>query len=333
MGTEVITKSAELDESRWRALSASLTELRDEAVGLEGEFAQYIEQIPPSRRPSAVNLLHYLALRRHDLRALQGDLHRMGLSSLGRSEAYVLRSLEAVISVLERLQGRTSREMSNSRSAPDFATGRRLLQSHTEELLGPVPADRRVRIMVTMPTEAADQYDLVRELIHRGMDVMRINCASDGPDRWRKMIDHARRAERELGRPCRVQCDLAGPNPRTGPLELGRGLVRWAPLLNSQGDVHRPARVWVTRCSGSWPPNADAGLPIFGKVFGVLQAGDEIHFTDTTSRGCWLRVHAVEDDGAWTHGDHTAVLKEGLPLSILRNGSAVGRDAVASIPP
>ena len=36
---------------------------------------------------SALNLAFYLALRSHDLRALQRDLLPLGLSSLGRSEA------------------------------------------------------------------------------------------------------------------------------------------------------------------------------------------------------------------------------------------------------
>ncbi len=45
----------------------------------------------------------------------------------------------------------------------NFAEGRRLLAEHTERLLGPAPSGRGVRIMVTMPSEAADDDTLVRD--------------------------------------------------------------------------------------------------------------------------------------------------------------------------
>ena len=57
------------------------------------------------RRPrfagSALNLAHYLALRRRDLRPLQRVLMRYGLSSLGRLESRVLVTLDSVADVLE----------------------------------------------------------------------------------------------------------------------------------------------------------------------------------------------------------------------------------------
>lgn len=63
----------------------------------------------------------------------------------------------------------------------DFHTGPLLLRDHTRALLGPEPTDRLVRIMVTMPSEAASDARLVYDLLLAGMDVMRINCAHDGP--------------------------------------------------------------------------------------------------------------------------------------------------------
>ena len=38
--------------------------------------------------PSARNLVHYMALRRHDLRELQDQLAAVGLSSLGRADIW-----------------------------------------------------------------------------------------------------------------------------------------------------------------------------------------------------------------------------------------------------
>ncbi len=111
------------DRARLTAVASCLSGLLDEAVNLENGFEALIEKIPPSHQPSAVNLIHYLALRRHDLRKFQRDLHSLGLSSLGRSEAYVMRSLEKVLTVIQRLQGIPPTSSATSQSRPDFATG------------------------------------------------------------------------------------------------------------------------------------------------------------------------------------------------------------------
>ena len=55
---------------------------------------------------SAVNLLHYVALRSRDLRSFQMRLARAGLSSLGRAESHVLAAVDAVLAVLHRAVGR-----------------------------------------------------------------------------------------------------------------------------------------------------------------------------------------------------------------------------------
>lgn len=70
-----------------------------------------------------------------------------------------------------------------------------------------------MRIMVTMPRKAADDYGLVRDLLAQGMDCMRINCAHEGPDGWARMIDNLRRATNETRKGCRVLMDLPGPRP------------------------------------------------------------------------------------------------------------------------
>src|ERR1700755_1821534 len=51
----------------------------------------------------ADNLAHYLAFRHHDLRDLQRELMRHGLSSLGRLESRVLVTLNAVEEALGAL--------------------------------------------------------------------------------------------------------------------------------------------------------------------------------------------------------------------------------------
>ena len=75
-----------------------LAALRDLRRSITTEAARSIERWhgdieQSSFAASAGNLAHYLALRHHDLRDLQRELMRHGLSSLGRLESRVLLTL------------------------------------------------------------------------------------------------------------------------------------------------------------------------------------------------------------------------------------------------
>ena len=171
---------------------------------------------------SGLNLAHYMALRRHDLRPLQAALMPWGLSSLGRLEARVMPSLDAVIATLGAIC-----QVNPAASRPaiqEFLEGdpcgiceaARLLHQQTEDVLGQTTTERRVRIMVTLPTEAASDGNFVRDLLQRGTNCVRINCAHDNAELWEAMIGNVRQAETDTGHPCKVLMDLAGPKPRLG---------------------------------------------------------------------------------------------------------------------
>lgn len=236
-----------------------LSALSHEALEVEDQFRSQLNQVAPRYRDSAANLLHYLAVRRHDLRQLQTQLHALGLSSLGRMEAYVTATLDAVLAALHRLADLPLRRDPQDVPRVGFQNGRALLVEHTDELFGPPSPGRDVRVMVTMPTEAADDPQLISELVAQGMNVMRINCSKDGPDHWRRMIDHVRRAESESGKTCRIHMDLAGPNPRTAhvdkPFRLivgdrvvitGDNVSPRPPVRNEEGDLMEAAQIGCT---------------------------------------------------------------------------------------
>ena len=78
-------------------------------VGEEVEHGRNVlAGLPPERLFSAENLLHYLALRREDIRPLQDKLTRLGLSSLGRVEPHVMATINAVLHNLYLLNGQKS---------------------------------------------------------------------------------------------------------------------------------------------------------------------------------------------------------------------------------
>jgi pyruvate kinase len=207
---------APLDLSSPQGLLSTLQALR-QTVESEGQatFDQWRSHIQrPEFLSSALNLAQYLALRRHDLRDLQAALMPWGLSSLGRIEARVMPNLDAVIATLSVICGND--DTLKRPQIESFFEGDRLLEQHTEALFGSISSHRRVRIMVTLPTEAATDYALVKEIVRRGANCVRINCAHDAPEIWQRMIDQLRRAEQEIGTSCKVIMDLAGPKIRTG---------------------------------------------------------------------------------------------------------------------
>jgi pyruvate kinase len=292
-------------------------------VGLR--FAAQLDQIAFDRRPSALNLLHYLVLRNRDVRSLQSRLASVGLSSLGRSEAHVQATVDAVCAILCRLRSPGAEPKKRATPTPrmvrppvSFAEGDSRLAIQAEAILGAAPAARRVRIMVTMPAEAAEDARLIPELLRHGMNVMRINCAHDGPAVWRRMIGHLARARRAQGRPCRVLMDLGGPKLRTGPMAGGAPVLKWRPHRDAYGKVLAPARVWLcSRLSAhAAPAEAEAVLPLSPGWLKARAPGDVVTFDDLRGRSRSLRVTERCRDGLWAEAAETAYLGPETRLAV-----------------
>jgi pyruvate kinase len=195
------------------------------------EAADRIQRWEPAIERSAfhadgANLAHYLALRRRDLRALQRDLMALGLSSLGRLESRVMPTLLAVRSALAAIAG-----LADPGRPPveAFFSGEQALENASRTVFGPENPRRPVSLLVTCPSEAADDASFMLRLAQLGVESVRINCAHDDADRWTKMIDHARAAGGQTGRPMRVFMDLAGPKIRTGLIRGPIGVERALP--------------------------------------------------------------------------------------------------------
>ncbi|MBD2136767.1 hypothetical protein H6F32_03980 [Anabaena sp. FACHB-1237] len=239
---------------------------------------------------SSLNLAYYLALRRHDLRPLQAALIPWGLSSLGRIEAKVLPTLDAVIATLKAVCRQQTSSQINHPPIREFLQGDRLLQQNTEHLFGETPHQRRVRIMVTLPSQAATSYELVRDLIRQGTNCVRINCAHDQPTQWLGMINNVRQAEIELGYTCKVMMDLAGPKPR----------IKYAIAPHPKHRIFRDDLLLLTHelptTLGSQTFQASCTIP---EILPQLKTGATVWIDDgkigakvesITYEGVWLRI-------------------------------------------
>jgi pyruvate kinase len=230
----VMQEDAESEDRELRALLSELRGLR--GIMIESERDVPLRSGPSDRQKSVRNLRHYLALRRRDVRPLQDRLARVGLSSLGRCEAHVLYSVDAVIRLLGRITGAEVRPADADAEAPTFDEGRALLDTHADALLGPRPRQRATRIMVTLSSEAADDAALLDHLLAAGMDSVRINCAHDDASAWPRMIENVRVAARKAVRGCAIHVDLAGPKIRTCGAAEAIVLTDGDSLLLTRGD-------------------------------------------------------------------------------------------------
>jgi pyruvate kinase len=262
------------EERELNALRRELVTLREEILGGERDPVSVVEGHEQPK--SAANLRHYLALRRRDRRPLQARLARVGLSSLGRCEAHVLSSVDAILRLLGRVTGEDYGFASASQ-APTFDEGRALLDLHAAALLGPAPERRMTRIMVTLSADVGDDARLLDRLLSAGMNSVRVNCAHDDAATWLRMMDHVRDAARRTGRPCAIHVDLAGPKIRTCGIKEDFELSEGDLLFLAKGETNSTDAMDLPRVACTIPVALDgvrAGHPVWfddGKLGGVVE--------------------------------------------------------------
>ena len=318
------------DTSNLGALITQIDALHEEAMALEQRFTPALEQVHPNFRKSARNLLHYLSLRKHDMRLLQESLSQLGLSSLGRAEGHVLASLQAVRHQLCYL---TACAPTEKHLAVSFRENTVLLDANTEALLGPSPDKRSTRIMVTLPSEAAENYELLLRLLRAGMNCARINCAHDNAAVWGQMVQLIHQAAKETGKSCKVLMDLMGPKLRTGPLKEGPKLVMIRPTQNNLGQTTEAASVWLAPADAPPPKNTGVWLPVQAEWLAQLQANDKITFTDTRGRKRSFSVLRKEENGVIAHLFKSSYITTGTKLRIKNKTAMVRTTEVGDLPP
>ena len=291
----------------------------------EARLSSRLKRTHPLQLESARNLIHYIALRRHDLRSLQDGLASVGLSSLGRAEAHVLATVGSVRDILLRLtQGRVAPKEASTQLS--YEAGRSRLKTHTEQLLGRKPAPRFVRIMATLSEEAATQPELLTNLLMAGTDCVRINCAHDRSEDWVRMVENLRRAESAAGRNCRVLFDLGGPKIRTGPIEPAESVIRLKPERDRLGRVTAAGAACLVAAEAPVKPGGAPVplLPVSAKWLARLRVGDILSFRDTRGKNRTLKVVRAGTDSCRVETTKTAFLQAGTRLHLERRSKSAG---------
>lgn len=163
---------------------------------------------------SLLNMYHYLKFRTHDSTALQDKLIKLGLSSLGRSQPHLLDSINQIIIILAKLQGSEYDQIDNRL---DYDRAYEIMQKKLRifgETIEHEPNRFATKIMITLPSEAAQNEKVIPKLYNSGASLFRINTAHDTYAEWRSMAHTIEALEGE--KRAKIYVDLAGPKIRTG---------------------------------------------------------------------------------------------------------------------
>lgn len=327
--------------SSTQQLLASLLVARGAAVAHQERLAAELVDLADDQRLSAANLVHYLAVRQFDLRPEQRALSERGLSSLGRSEAHVLATLDATIVRLAADVGRVDLPHDLSRRGPTAAQGDELLAARADAVFGSPAPGRATRIMVTLPSDAASDPDVADGLVRAGMTIARINAAHDDPEAWVAMAGHVRAAARRSGRAVKIVIDLPGPKLRVGVLAPGPRVARVRPARDELGAVDAPVEVRFVatgQCDRDVVGPTDGGrgepvtLPLDDALVSAVEVGDLLTLVDLRGRSRVLPVVASNDWSATATTDRTIYFEPGTRVECRRSGTLVAAGTVGDIP-
>lgn len=305
-------------------INDQIEEIINKAKVLESDYNDLISKVHPSYKKSALNLVHYHAFRSFNIDELQDKLRYMGLPDLTNIEGHVMKSLLAINTIINSLNGNYITE--KRKDIISIKKSEKLLKNNTKQLFGKKSKKRQTRIMVTLPSSAAEDYSLINHLIGLGMNSARINCAHDDTEVWAKMIENINRAKNTLKKNCKIMMDLGGPKIRTGSMKPGPKVIHIKPQRDQLGNVTKPAKVWIAPPDILPPDNsADAVIPVSELLIKKIKRGNTISFTDSRNKKCKIIIERKQGKGKWGICSDSAYLTTETEL-ILKKIKETGKE-------
>lgn len=315
-------------------LQFELEQLQARIDDAEARAQGALASVHPRFRCSATNFVDYIAVRQVDLRGLQVDLHRCGLSSLGRLEGHVRKSIEQVRRRIADAPCRvdaTAKVAIPEQDGPTEDKAEQLLHRHTQDLLGPKPSGRHVYVMVTAPAASMVDDAWCEQLIDAGMNVLRINGAHESEAEWRHIAETARRASGVKKAGLRILVDLPGPKLRTIASGAGLRVAKWKPMRDAFGRVTIPCKVTLRPddSSGVRPEGPTMNVP--RALFSELRPGDSLVLRDARNRKRRLAVVQATDAYAVAELTRTAYVVPETRIEARREGTSLGSFAIGEV--
>lgn len=291
-------------------IAQKINQITDEIERQEKESWEMLSEVCQVYRSSAKNLLNYGTFRGFDAREMQEKLKHLGLTRFANAEGNILGSLFNARNVIDNLSSNVP-EMSKQDNL-SIGEGNILLKKHTDGLFGNREEDRRVRIMVTQPTEAAYNYNMVLKMVQNGMDCARINCAHDEPEVWKSIIKNVKKAATECGTIVKVAMDLAGPKIRTGKFAPGPKVKKFKPKRNAIGVMVSPAYIWLVPSFEKYLEPKE--LPVSKDWLEKLTVGEILTLKDTRGKSRKLKVVEIREGKAQLACDKTVYISTNTKL-------------------
>lgn len=304
-----------------RSLLALMKVVEDEEVRQRAR----IDAVLLKHRPSALNLAHYLGLRKRDIHRLQLDLAAVGLSSLGRCEGHVR---DTLLRLCAWLGGdRCDAIAAANQGRLDQSKAEAILHANTRSLFGQRPPDRHVYIMVTAPDAAQADAAWADGLIEAGADLLRINGAHESPAQWAAIAAIFKSRAAAAGRPGRVFVDLPGPKLRTDIRQMERGVLHLPRRKDRMGKTIAPTQLQLVAQHEAGPQ-----VPVPAEWLPQLEAGDVLAITDAGGRDRDIVVRAPGKEKIRAECDRSLYVTSGLPLVWRRGDKKMGEDKVGPLP-
>jgi len=225
-----------------------------------------IAKLPNAQQLSAINLLHYLALRNEDITALQNSLHLLGLSSLSSSESHIHRQLQAILAITGTQYQFSELDMCTAEY------GLLQLRDNCQKLFGTDTKEGKPAVMVTFDNSFLEKPEWVRSLLENGMNIARINCAHDAEEVWLELIELLHEASKEKGIPCKLYMDLAGPKIRVKLLGKGR---KDGKVKISEGETFH-----MVEKDAAFDKQEMVIYPNESGLIAMLKVGERVYFDD-----------------------------------------------------
>ena len=196
-----------------------LRQILEVIIDNESAIESQIVQVHDDYKLSAINLFRYLILRSFDLRKYHETLSDLGLSSLRTGEGYVFSNLYNVVRNLCLVQGHEFNVNTNIEII-GYGKSKKLLKKHADSLFNTIKRKHFTEIMVTIPVEAAEDKQIIRDMVLNGMEIARINLSHGDLSIWTKIIAIIREVSNETDRAVKIYMDLSGPKIRTSKIEI-----------------------------------------------------------------------------------------------------------------
>lgn len=160
--------------------------------------------------PNAINLLQYIITSAESNKKLQNMLAKEGFSSLGRSQAHIRHT---IVKILQMINANLLQDQDTILPPPIGFSAALSLKEKNVKIFG--KSHLHPAVMVTLPTQAADDLQMIKQLAQAGVTLFRINTAHDNPEIWQKMAIHIQDIRSKTNTDLKIYVDLAGPKIRT----------------------------------------------------------------------------------------------------------------------